>query len=124
MQNVLAAINQNDYLKVSEYLVTDNEREDIFRIKTRVCRVYYFLTKFHHNKYNSLNFFSDYKLDVLARIKFAIPLFIGFDPLTGVKSATLNLYFGSPQIIIFNKLSGFELEKEVDVEYRGKLLYV
>lgn len=122
MEEVLTAINQNDFKKVVSYIGADFVIQDTFSEKIDVEDMYYILAKYHQNKIDSLKWSTDNKIDELSRIKYVIPLFDGFDSLTGLEKASLNLYFGPPQMVSYDKLSGFEYEKEVNSVYRGKLL--
>ena len=67
-------------------------------------------------------------MDNLGRAKYSISLFNGFDSITGFKDFAWILYLRPSQIIPYDKLSGFEVEIDFDVDYRrllreeGKLL--
>ncbi len=121
IKEVVDFVNTNDYLSIVGKLVSAKENIDTLKIEWDVLSAYYMLVKYHGNKTEKLRWKTDRVLDAVWRRKYTIPLYEGFDSLTGIKQAALNLYVGPPEIIPLNELSGFELDVEVDPQYRRKL---
>lgn len=120
----IVAINQNDAPLLISYF-GHAYPEDLISLKMiqpKVTRFYYLISKYHDNDLKSLEWTTDSSIDQLGRMKYVIPIFKGFDSLTGIKSAQLNLFVGPPEIIPFDSLSGVEFEIQVDADYRGELL--
>lgn len=82
---------------------------------------YYFMKKYHDNKIDSLKYTRDSAYDDLGRMKFSVHLFNGFDTLTGITKADLNIYIGPKQLFGFESITGLELETDLDLNYRDKL---
>ena len=122
IKEVVDLVNSNDYLGVIGKIGAGEENIDTFKVRREVLRGYYMLAKYHGNNTEKLRWETDGVLDAVWRRRYTIPLYEGFDSLTGIKQAALNLYVGPPEIIPLNELSGFKLDVEVDPEYRGKLL--
>ncbi len=121
IKETLYMVNENNSIGVVNMLGTENPGIDTSSIKYDVKYMYYILTKYLNNNIEHLEWSTDGTIDNLGRTKFIIPLYKGFDSLTGCKYVVLNLYLGPEEIISLDKLSGFEPEIEVDSDYRSKL---
>lgn len=115
----LNAVNNNDYLKIIHLDKSNLYKNDTSTIKHNVSYIYYIIKKYKNIK--ELKWTADSQLDHLHRIKYTIPLFIGFDSLTGIKKVNIYLYMGPSEIIPYDKLSGFETEIQLDSKYRRQL---
>lgn len=125
IHNVLAAANKNDY-KAIMYNFDKNAKPPIFTdtefVQFHTIWLYYFLTKFHHNKIDNIHWvIQDSVNDVLGRKMYIINLFNGFDSTTGAENVNLNLFFGPKTLFPNSKLTGFEVDNKLDIDYRGEL---
>jgi len=118
MRIILEAGNTNDTLKFREAL-NENFFRDYYRIENTTKRLYYLLTKYHHNNIDSIEWNTDGVVDPYTnQIEYKSYIFNGFDSTTGYQSAVLIFrYWNFP----FTTLAGIELDFEVDSDYRGKL---
>lgn len=130
IRGTVESINKNDYIAVVNKIGVEHLIRDTFGIKMEVLKTYYILTKYFNNQIDQLKWETDGQPDNLGRVKYSMQLFNGFDSTTGYKDFKLNLYFGPPEIIPYDKLSNFEIDVEMDVSYRrflrekGRLLNI
>ncbi len=119
----LLAINQNKASVLKSYFgyAYPEDLISIEMIQPDVVTYYYLLSKYHNNNLSHMKWETDNTLDELGRIKYETLIFDGFDSLTGFKNVRLNLFFGPPDIVPFDSLSGIEFSIEVDSDYRRQL---
>jgi hypothetical protein len=124
MYSVLSAINKNDTQAVKRYFYEPTRRRypSDEQLKLDLETMYYLLAKYHANNIDSLEWSTDNKHDNLSRLRVVIPIFDGFDSLSGITKATLNLYFGPEEIVPLAYISGYDQDIQVDAVYRGELM--
>jgi hypothetical protein len=121
LQKTLIAINTKDYATLRK-MIGNNMDTNVSNIVSNVIDTKYFVDKYYKGHIDKLHILSKDSLDEMGRKLYRVELFKGFDSVMGVSNVALLLYVGPPQIIPLDRLSGFEMSMNVDVEYRKHLM--
>jgi len=122
IEKALHAIERHDYRAIRSLIGTELISDtSMFGIVAKVNKVSYFLDKYHRGSVKGLEIKHDTVTDDLGRDVYIIPVYAGYDSVTGLSNVRIILNVGPFSLFPPDKLTGFAVERDVDVQRRSFL---
>lgn len=123
INTVAELIANKDYVGIKDMIYPISESDtDLGMLTYQVKNISYFINKYHNGSLKGITPKYYKSLDRSGRRAIFFELFKGLDSATGTKEAYLYLYVGPPEYVPLTRLSGFEFQSELDLEWRTKLM--
>lgn len=90
-------------------------------LKCQAKTAYYYIKKYHNQSVGNLKYLRDTAFDELGRLRYTVPIFQGFDSLTGAKNVRIEIFIGPLDVYGANKISDLQVISDLDVDYRDML---
>lgn len=123
VSKALKNIEAKDYKAMKNLIGTGIEQDTFMEgIVSKMVRISYFLDKYHAGSTKNLKPIYTDSVDEMGRKIITVPLYKAYDSLTGLYNANIILMVGPFNLFSPDELTGFEVERGVDVPRRRFIL--